>query len=67
MGSCQPTRRHVLKAATALLTVSVSARSLGLSASARVPEKIVVGTLPIPVIVSSIGDVDYFRDEGLTI
>src|SRR6516162_11371480 len=67
MGSCQPTRRHVLKAATALLTVSVSARSLGLSASARVPEKIVVGTLPIPVIVSSIGDVDYFRDEALTI
>jgi NitT/TauT family transport system substrate-binding protein len=68
MRSCQPTRRDTLKTLTALLTVSVSAKSLGLSASAQVPEKIVLGTLSIsPVIASYIGEVDYFKDEGLTV
>jgi len=68
MRSCQPTRRHMLKTATALLTVSVSARSLGLSASAQVPEKIVLGTIPInPAVQSYFGEVDFFKEEGLTV
>jgi len=62
-----PSRRDALKTAVTLLTVSVSARSLRLSASAQVPEKIVLGTLPIPGIVSSIGQVDFFKEEGLTL
>jgi ABC-type nitrate/sulfonate/bicarbonate transport system substrate-binding protein len=46
----------------------VSAKSLGLSASAQVPEKIVIGTIPInPVIGSYIGAVDFFKEEGLTV
>ena len=68
MRSCQPTRRHMLKTATALLTVSVSARSLGLAASAQVPEKIVLGTIPInPAVQSYFGEVDFFKEEGLTV
>src|SRR6516162_11484634 len=62
-----PSGRDALKTAVTLLTVSVSARSLRLSASAQVPEKIVLGTLPIPGIVSSIGQVDFFKEEGLTL
>ena len=46
-----PTRRDLLQSATkagaVLLTVSVTAKSLGLSAAAQAPEKIVLGTLPI--------------------
>src|SRR6516225_3328190 len=66
------TRRKALrtigKSAAALLTVSVSARSLGLSAALQVPEKIVLGTIPInPTIASYIGQVDFFKDEGLTV
>ncbi len=50
------------------VTVSVSARSLGLSASAQIPEKIVIGSLPINgVIACYIGQVDFFKDEGLTV
>jgi len=63
-----PTRRGALQTAAALLTVSVSARILGLSASAQVPEKIVLGTIPIiPVIASYIGEVDFFKEEDLTV
>jgi len=41
---------------------------LGLSASAQVPEKIVLGTVPIiPVIASYIGEVDFFKEDGLTV
>src|SRR6516225_6055873 len=66
------TRRKALrtigKSAAALLTVSVSARSLGLSAALQVPEKIVLGTIPInPTIASYIGQVDFFKEEGLTV
>jgi|SRR3984893_2838774 len=68
----QRTRRDALqtiaRSAVAFVTVSVSARSLGLSASAQIPEKIVIGSLPInPVIASYIGQVDFFKDEGLTV
>jgi len=63
-----PSRRDALKTAVTLLTVSVSARSLGLSASAQVPEKIVIGTIPIiPTIGSFVGQVDFFKEEGLTV
>jgi ABC-type nitrate/sulfonate/bicarbonate transport system substrate-binding protein len=66
--SHRPSRRDALKTCAALLTVSVSAKSLGLSASAQVPEKIVIGTIPInPVIGSYIGAVDFFKEEGLTV
>ena len=72
MKSYQPTRRDALqtigRSAAVLLTVSVSARSVGLSAAAQIPEKIVMGTIPItPVTASYIGQVDFFKDEGLTI
>ena len=61
-------RRDALKTASALLTLSASAKSLGLSASAQVPDKIVVGTIPIiPVIGSYVGEVDFFKQEGLTV
>ena len=63
-----PSRRDALKTTVTLLTVSVSARSLGLSASAQVPDKIVIGTIPIiPVIGSYVGKVDFFKQEGLTV
>ena len=72
MQSYQLTRRDALqtigRSAAVLLTVSVSARSLGWSASAQIPEKIVMGTIPItPANASYIGQVDFFKDEGLTI
>ena len=68
----RPTRRDALQAiarsAVTCVTVSVSARSLGLSASAQIPEKIVIGSLPINgVIACYIGQVDFFKDEGLTV
>jgi ABC-type nitrate/sulfonate/bicarbonate transport system substrate-binding protein len=57
-----------VNAAAALLTVAVSARSVGLSASAQIPEKIVMGTIPInPVIASYISQLDFFKEEGLTV
>ena len=65
------TRRTALergaKGALALLTVSITARSLGLPAVAQVPQKFVIGSQPInPLICSYIGAVDFFRDEGLS-
>ncbi len=72
MQSYHLTRRDALqtlgRSAAVWLTGSVSASSLGLAASAQIPEKIVLGTIPItPVIASYIGHVDFFKDEGLTI
>src|SRR5215470_12791912 len=72
MRSQELTRRAALqtmgKSATALLTVSMAGRSLGLSAAAQVPDKIVLGTIPIiPVIGSYVGEVDFFKQEGLTV
>jgi NitT/TauT family transport system substrate-binding protein len=65
------TRRAALergaKGALALLTVSITARSLGLPAVAQVPQKFVIGSQPInPLICSYIGAVDFFKDEGLS-
>jgi sulfonate transport system substrate-binding protein len=63
-----PARRGVLKAARAFLMVSVSAKRLGLSAAAQVPEKIVLGTQPItPAIESYLGASDFFAEAGLTV
>ena len=68
MGFHKPSRRAALKTASALLTVSLSPKCLGLSASAQVPEKIVLGTIPInPAAESYIGRVDFFKEEGLTV
>jgi NitT/TauT family transport system substrate-binding protein len=66
------TRRDALARglkAGGLLIVSVSARSLGLSpASAKVPEKIVIGRLPFNTEVTLYtGGLDAFKDEGLSI
>ena len=62
---CGPNRSDALGAAAALLTVSLSARSLRLSALAQVPEKTVFGTLPItPVLASYISQIDFFKEEG---
>jgi len=48
--------------------VSLSARSVGLSALAQVPEKIVLGTLSItPALASYIGQIEFFKEEGLTV
>jgi NitT/TauT family transport system substrate-binding protein len=67
-----PTRRDafqtVAKGASVILTLSVSAKSLGLSASAQVPDKIVLGTIPIiPTIESYVGEIDFFKEQGLTV
>jgi ABC-type nitrate/sulfonate/bicarbonate transport system substrate-binding protein len=58
---------RVAKGGMALLTISVSARALGLPASAEVPQKFVIGSQPInPLICSYVGAVDFFKDEGLS-
>lgn len=62
------TRRSVLKDATAFLTVSISAKYLGISAVAQVPEKIVLGCQPIaPAIESYLGPIDFFKEAGITV
>jgi NitT/TauT family transport system substrate-binding protein len=64
----QPTRRGVLKAGAATLTISVSARRLGFHAAAQVPDRIVLGTQAItPAIESYLGATDFFKEEGLTV
>jgi sulfonate transport system substrate-binding protein len=64
------TRRDALdgvaKGGLTLLTISVSARALGLPACAQVPQKFVIGSQPInPLICSYIDAVDFFKEEGL--
>jgi ABC-type nitrate/sulfonate/bicarbonate transport system substrate-binding protein len=63
-------RRLVLEAGAATLALLVSPRALGIPAmaAATMPEKIVIGTLPFNTEVTAfIGDVDYFKDEGLAV
>ncbi|MGO8919495.1 MAG: ABC transporter substrate-binding protein [Stellaceae bacterium] len=63
-------RRRLLRAGAATLALIASPRALGLPAAAAeaVPEKIVIGTLPLNTEVTAyIGDVDYFKEEGLAI
>jgi ABC-type nitrate/sulfonate/bicarbonate transport system substrate-binding protein len=65
------TRRQVLervgKGGLSLLTLSISARALGVSAWAETP-KIIIGSQPInPLLSSYLGDVDPFREEGLSV
>src|SRR6266571_1747059 len=62
----QMTRRTVLervgKGSLAFLTISVSARSLGLPAHAQVPQKIMIGSQPInPLLASYIGAVNLLQ------
>jgi NitT/TauT family transport system substrate-binding protein len=72
MSMSDTTRRRFFKTVAdgglALLTLSVSARALGLPASAQTPEKIVLGSLPInPLIAAYVGPVDFFKEEGLDV
>ena len=63
-------RRRLLQGAAASLALVASPRFLGLPARAAeaMPEKIVIGTLPFDTEVTAyIGDVDYFKEEGLTV
>lgn len=67
----QMTRRTALdrigKGALAFLTISVSARALGLPARAQVPQKIMIGSQPInPLLASYIGTVNPFSEDGLS-
>ena len=69
-GSRALDRRHLLKAGAATLALVATPRALGIPAAwaASMPEKIVIGTLPFNTEVTAyIGDVDYFKDEGLTV
>jgi sulfonate transport system substrate-binding protein len=57
---------RMVKGGLTLLTISVSARALGLPACAQVPQKFVIGSQPInPLICSYIDTVDFFKEEGL--
>jgi len=62
-------RRRLLEAGAAGLALVATPRALGLpAAAATMPEKIVIGTLPFNTEVTAfIGDVDYFKEEGLAI
>ena len=58
---------RVTKGALAFLTISVSARMLGLAASAQTPAKFVIGSVPINAVIASyVGAVDFFKSEGLS-
>jgi ABC-type nitrate/sulfonate/bicarbonate transport system substrate-binding protein len=62
-------RRRLLQAGAATLALAASTRALGIAdAAPAMPEKIVIGTLPCNTEVTAfIGEVDFFRDEGLSI
>ncbi len=63
-------RRRLIEAGAAGLALVATPRALGLpaAAAAAMPEKIVIGTLPFDTEVTAyIGDVDYFKEEGLGI
>jgi NitT/TauT family transport system substrate-binding protein len=62
-------RRHLLKAGAASLALVAVPQALGIAADApKIPPKIVIGTLPFNTEVTAfIGDVDYFKEEGLTV
>ena len=62
-------RRRLLQAGAASLALVASARILGIAnAAPSMPEKLVIGTLPLNTEVTAfIGDVDYFKEEGLSI
>jgi ABC-type nitrate/sulfonate/bicarbonate transport system substrate-binding protein len=69
-GSTALTRRNLLKAGGATLALVATPRALGIPSAwaASMPEKIVIGTLPFNTEVTAyVGDVDYFKDEGLTV
>jgi ABC-type nitrate/sulfonate/bicarbonate transport system substrate-binding protein len=62
-------RRRLLQAGAATLALAASTRALGIAdAAPAMPEKIVIGTLPYNTEVTAfIGEVDFFKDEGLSI
>jgi ABC-type nitrate/sulfonate/bicarbonate transport system substrate-binding protein len=72
MRSYTPTRRNVLQAVVhsgiAFFTLSASMKTLGSSASAQTAQKIMMGTSPVTALIGSyIGQVDFFKEEGLDI
>ncbi len=61
-------RRRLLKAGAASLALVATPRALGIAATANIPDKIVIGTLPFSTEVTAfIGDVDYFKEQGLSV
>src|SRR5260370_41294618 len=72
MRSYAPTCRDVLRAAVhsgiAFFTLAASMKILGSSASAQTAQKIMMGTSPVTALIGSyIGQVDFFKEEGLDI
>jgi ABC-type nitrate/sulfonate/bicarbonate transport system substrate-binding protein len=72
MKSNYRTRRNALKTiangGVAPLTLSASTKILGISTSAQTLGKIVMGTSPVNALIGSyIGQVDFFKEEGLDI
>ncbi len=68
MNHGSPTRRSALKLIASGGAGYVAASTALRRASAQKSPKIVLGTLPIdPAIASYIGEVDFFKDEGLTV
>src|SRR5580658_7519653 len=68
MNYSSPTRRSALKIIASGTAGYVAASTPLRRASAQNSPKIVLGTLPIdPAIASYIGEVDFFKDEGLTV
>ena len=67
-----PTRRDALRSAVhggmAFLTLTASIKILGSSAAAQTAQKIVMGTSPVNALIGSyVGQVDFFKEEGLDI
>src|SRR6185437_10208575 len=62
-------RRSLLRAGAAALALVATPRVLGIAAAATgIPDKIIIGTLPFGTEVTAyIGDVDFFRDQGLSV
>lgn len=68
MNHGSPTRRSALKIIASGAAGYVAASTAVRRASAENSPKIVLGTLPIdPAIASYIGEVDFFKDEGLAV
>jgi sulfonate transport system substrate-binding protein len=65
-------RRSLLKTAAhggvAFATVSITAKALGLPASAQTGTKIIIGSVPITAsLLAYLGPIDPFKDEGITL
>lgn len=60
--------KGVRNGAAAFVAISISLRALDLPAAAQSGPKIVLGKLPLNAMVTTyLGDIDFFKDEGLTV